>query len=274
MTLLSSHRPDRHSIPGSVRSEIESELDGIETEFDVRVIFAIESGSRAWGFASPDSDFDVRFVYVHRRDRYLKLKPGRDVIERPISGELDIAGWDIKKALNLLLKPNPVLLEWLASPIRYRWDEPVCTELCDLSHDVAFWPACAHHYRHLGQSQYDHHIADQDMVVAKKYFYVLRPAIALHWLHTNPDRPPPMTLVDLFEGLSGTDIPINQINDLIKRKADLTEQDTISPIAEIDAYCERWLTAPLETPNEEVRLGQGNIANQAERLFIKSLAES
>ncbi|MEM6906851.1 MAG: nucleotidyltransferase domain-containing protein, partial [Pseudomonadota bacterium] len=101
-----------------MRAEIMAKLTGIERDFGVRILFAIESGSRAWGFPSPDSDYDVRFVYVHPTDWYLSLTPGRDVIELPIRDDLDIGGWDLRKALNLLLKPNPVMLEWLSSPIR------------------------------------------------------------------------------------------------------------------------------------------------------------
>ena len=112
--------PDFHpSIAPEMREEIMAKLAGVESDFGVRILFAIESGSRAWGFPSPDSDYDVRFVYVHPMDRYLRLTPGRDVIELPIKDDLDIGGWDLRKALNLLLKPSPVMLEWLSSPIWY-----------------------------------------------------------------------------------------------------------------------------------------------------------
>lgn len=101
------------SISEDIRKEIQSSLKAIENEHDVTILFAVESGSRAWGFPSPDSDYDVRFVYIHKRDWYLSLKPGRNVIELPINDDLDIAGWDLRKALNLLINANPVLQEWL-----------------------------------------------------------------------------------------------------------------------------------------------------------------
>lgn len=100
-------------IDPNMRETIIAELRKIERDHRVHILFAIESGSRAWGFPSPDSDYDARFIYVHEPDWYLSLTTGRDVIELPISGLLDINGWDIRKALNLLLKPNPVMLEWL-----------------------------------------------------------------------------------------------------------------------------------------------------------------
>ena len=129
------------SVSDEMRETIIAELKVIEAKHDVRVLFAIESGSRAWGFPSPDSDYDARFIYAHKQDWYLSLTPGRDVIELPIVDELDINGWDIRKALNLLLKPNPVLLEWLSSPIHYLWDAPTCDKLRALAQKVAFGPA-------------------------------------------------------------------------------------------------------------------------------------
>jgi len=118
--------PFEPSIGDEMRADIVDRLAAVESDFGVRILFAIESGSRAWGFPSPDSDYDVRFVYAHPTDWYLSLTPGRDVIELPIADDLDIGGWDLRKALKLLLRPNPVLLEWLSSPIRYRWDEAAC----------------------------------------------------------------------------------------------------------------------------------------------------
>ncbi len=104
-TILSAH-----PIEPEVRARIMQALDEIEAEHQVRVLFACESGSRGWGFASPDSDYDVRFVYVHQLPWYLTVHAPRDVIELPISGELDVNGWELRKALQLLHKSNPTLL--------------------------------------------------------------------------------------------------------------------------------------------------------------------
>jgi hypothetical protein len=118
-------------------------LAQVEAERNVRVLFACESGSRAarpptnphyslppprWGFASHDSDYDVRFLYVHRRDWYLSVEDRRDVIEQPISDDLDVSGWELRKALRLLRKSNPPLLEWLKSPVVYRHDPVFAAE--------------------------------------------------------------------------------------------------------------------------------------------------
>lgn len=114
---------DDHLIDPAVRAEIDTRLAVIEAEHDVRVLFACESGSRGWGFASPDSDYDVRFLYVHPLPWYLQVSAGREVIELPISGDLDMNGWELRKALGLLKKGNATLIEWLDSPVIYRADE-------------------------------------------------------------------------------------------------------------------------------------------------------
>jgi predicted nucleotidyltransferase len=86
---------------------------------DVVVLLAVESGSRAWGFSSKDSDYDARFIYLRRPEAYLSIRAPRDVIERRIVDEVDVNGWDLRKALGLLMKSNPPLLEWLQCPIIY-----------------------------------------------------------------------------------------------------------------------------------------------------------
>src|SRR5215510_13896244 len=105
-------------IGAEVRTHIVARLASVASEEGVRVLYAAESGSRAWGFGSPDSDYDVRFLYAHERNWYVKLGEDRDVIERALDEQrVDLAGWDIRKALRLLLKSNPALYEWLVSPV-------------------------------------------------------------------------------------------------------------------------------------------------------------
>lgn len=103
-----------------MRKIIIEKLQQIEKQENVRILHAVESGSRAWGFESPDSDFDVRFIYVRPRDYYLKLEQTRDVLEFPINDLLDVNGWDLQKALRLLHRSNPSVFEWFKSPIVYR----------------------------------------------------------------------------------------------------------------------------------------------------------
>lgn len=224
------------SISPTMHKTILDQLRRIETRENVRILFAIESGSRAWGFPSPDSDYDARFVYARPRDWYLSLEPGRDVIELPIDGELDINGWDIKKALNLLLKPNPVLLEWLSSPIRYMWDGETCQKLKSFAELIAHGPACLHHYLHLGGRQWDVYIDGKDLVNLKKYFYIVRPALAIRWMRMRPDEVPPMNFQEL---VGGTDLSAKltaALSDLLIAKSQSKEIGEAPRVPVIDEF--------------------------------------
>jgi len=215
--------PFTPSIGESALKEIAARLKSIENDHDVRILFAIESGSRAWGFPSPDSDYDVRFVYAHAMDWYITLTPGRDVIEQPIVDDFDIGGWDIRKALNLLVKPNPVLLEWLSSPIRYIWDDDISSRLLALSKQTAYATACAQHYLHLGEGHWRRHIGDEPRINYKKYCYVLRPALAIRWIRLNPDEVPPMNIQDLSVRLDLDADAIKSILRLLELKGKASE---------------------------------------------------
>ena len=251
------------SVGAEVVAVIDEKLGAIEQDNDVRILFAIESGSRAWGFPSPDSDYDVRFVYARQPDWYLSLVPGRDVIELPIDGDWDINGWDIRKALNLLVKPNPVLLEWLSSPIRYRWSEADCAPLVGFAEKTAFGAACIHHYRNLARQQMDRHLDGGD-VNYKKYFYILRPALAIDWVRQNRDRPPPMNLQAMVGGLALSDDLLDAIEHLLILKAKSKEIGRGPRVPEIDGYIANQM-AWAEAVDKETR--PEGLLNDAEGLF-------
>ncbi|MDO3408199.1 nucleotidyltransferase domain-containing protein [Saccharibacillus sp. CPCC 101409] len=172
-----------------VRQKIEEELSRIEREENVRILYACESGSRAWGFPSRDSDYDVRFLYVHEPEWYMSVFDRRDVIERPISDLLDINGWDLRKALRLFRKSNPPLLEWLQSPIVYREIPEAANPIRSLA-GPAFSPkACTFHYLHMASGNYRDYLRGE-AVRSKKYFYVLRPLLACRWIERFGEMPP------------------------------------------------------------------------------------
>jgi len=224
------------SISQPMRDAIMVELAKIETDNDVRILIAIESGSRAWGFPSPDSDYDVRFIYARPVDWYLSITPGRDVIELPIDDELDINGWDIKKALGLLLKPNPVMLEWLSSPIRYIWNDDVCEKMNNFAQKIAHSPACLHHYLHLGERQWDIYIDGKEEVNLKKYFYIVRPAMAVRWMRLNPEIIPPMNFHELLSGINLDDGLTKALEELLLAKSQSKEIGTAARVDIIDEF--------------------------------------
>jgi predicted nucleotidyltransferase len=145
------------------------------------VLLAVESGSRAWGFSSKDSDYDARFIYLRRPEAYLSIRPVRDVIERPIVDEVDVNGWDLKKALGLLMKSNPPLLEWLQCPIVYQERSTVARRLRELMAAYYSPRASFFHYLHMAQGNYREYLQGE-RVWRKKYFYVLRPVLGMTWI--------------------------------------------------------------------------------------------
>ena len=206
---------------------IQARLSAIEAAHRVRVLMAVESGSRAWGFPSRDSDFDVRFIYIHPRDWYLSLETRRDVIESPPgpSGEdmLDVVGWDIRKTLRLFAKANPPLLEWLASPIVYRDEKGFRSELTRLL-PVYYEPrACRHHYLHMARNNYREYLQGPTVWI-KKYLYVLRPLLAIRWIEQKGE-PVPMEISRLLDTIRNREDLTRAIGDLIERKRDGDELD-------------------------------------------------
>jgi len=254
------------SISVVMRETIMKELRTIEVDGNLRILFAIESGSRAWGFPSPDSDYDVRFIYARPIDWYLTIAPGRDVHELPIDDVLDINGWDIKKALGLLLKPNPVMLEWLSSPIRYIWNDTACDELTAFSKKVAHGPACLHHYLHLGGRQWDIYIDGKDEVNLKKYFYIVRPAMAVRWMRLHPEIIPPMNFQELLAGIDlGTDLT-EALNALLLAKSHSKEIGTAPRVSIIDDFIVSEFNWAREAV-KSIRADKENLRDEADALF-------
>ncbi len=253
-------------IDPTIRSRIDTILADIEARENVTLLFAIESGSRAWSFPSPDSDYDVRFVYARSLDWYLSLEPGRDVIELPVDAVMDVNGWDIGKALSLLLKPNPVLLEWLQSPIRYRWQEGACKALLDLAAQVAHAPACMHHYLHLAGKQWSRHIEGRESVNLKRYFYVVRPAMAIRWMRMHPETMPPMNFFAVRDGIALPPALSDALDHLLVLKSVASESGDGKRIAVLDDFIAREMAWASEAVRTIPKIGP-DLRADADALF-------
>jgi uncharacterized protein len=204
----------------------------IEHQFDVRMLYACESGSRAWGFASPDSDYDVRFVYVHKADDYLSIDDMRDVIEVPINDLLDINGWELRKALRLFRKSNAPLYEWLQSPVVYTADPTFVAKMKELMPTYFSPRAGMHHYLSMAKGVFESDLSGE-MVKLKRYFYALRPVLAAKWIADIKSAPP----MD-FKSLSVL-MPkrISQlVDELLSIKVSVGESFMIEKKSEINAF--------------------------------------
>lgn len=208
-------------------SKITSELARIESENGVKILYAVESGSRGWGFASKDSDYDVRFIYIRPLSGYLSIEDPKDFIEVPINSLLDINGWDIRKALRLYRKSNPPLMEWLSSPIVYRDEHSLADKLTTLSVEYFLPVPSLHHYLNLAKKTFQEMLTTKQVRI-KKYFYVLRPLMACRWIDTYQTMAP-MDFHKLMAGLRiEADIRAG-IDSLMERKLISIESD-IEPI--------------------------------------------
>jgi predicted nucleotidyltransferase len=237
---------------------IKNRLLCIETEHDVKILLAVESGSRAWGFESADSDYDVRFIYAHKKDWYLNILPKRDVIEYPIDDEFDYSGWDLRKTLFLMNKSNPVLFEWLKSPIVYTKDEFAFTVLKDLASEYFSAVSSLYHYLHMARGNYREYLQG-DEVKVKKYFYVLRPLLACLWIEKYKESPP-MEFEKLMTLLPGAEL-IKEVVGLLERKRDGLEREREARIPVINDFISDTITHfenatssfnPLEKPPQEL----------------------
>ena len=232
---------DMASVPVA---RIDALLDRIVEEHDVRIPLAVESGSRAWGFASPDSDYDCRFVYARPIAAHLALRQPRDVIEAPIDGLLDVNGWDLRKAIGLLLGGNAVIIEWLRAPIVYRGDAWFRDAFEGLARGIARRDAIARHYLHLGRRQQKLWLAGGESVVGKKVFYALRPATTLRWLRMHPgEAVAPMHLPTLLAEVEMAATLAAEIDDLIALKAQTRELGDIPVPLSVVAFISAELDA-------------------------------
>ncbi|MFB7139942.1 nucleotidyltransferase domain-containing protein [Gottfriedia sp. NPDC056225] len=254
-----------------MREIITEKLKQIEIEHDVKILFAVESGSRAWGFPSKDSDYDVRFVYVHRKDWYLSIDQKRDVIEYPINDLLDFSGWDIKKALNLFAKSNPALLEWLRSPIVYLDDLTLSEELRKIGNEMLSKKACIYHYLHMAKGNYRDYLQGQEVKI-KKYFYVLRPILACMWLEKYKEIPP-ILFDDLLE-IEGLEKGfLDEVNQLLIRKKQGDEFDLEPRKDVLNEFIENKIQFFEEYVKEIKEFSKVNMSDFNE-LFRNTLEES
>jgi uncharacterized protein len=239
-----------HPIDPMVRSEILNKLSQVQQDAQVHILFACESGSRGWGFASPDSDYDVRFVYVRRPHDYLRIHELRDVIEEAPGPIFDVNGWDLRKALQLMAKGNATLLEWLSSPVMYIADEQFLQRIRLVATQTYQSERSFHHYVHMARGNYREYLQGEQ-VRAKKYLYVLRPLLAALWV-TQHSKPPPMTFETLVSEMVREPAVLQDIEQLLVLKRQAGEKDWFDRKPVLNDFLERsFEQLALYTPHIE-----------------------
>jgi hypothetical protein len=256
-------------VSDAVKAAIRQKLSETEKQENVCILYACESGSRAWGFPSADSDYDVRFIYIHQRDWYLSIEDQRDVIERPLDQDIDLSGWEIRKALRLFRKSNPPLFEWLRSPIVYQQKFSTADKLRELMPEVYSPRNCFHHYLHMAEGNFREYLRGETVRV-KKYFYVLRPLLGCRWIKAGLG-PVPMEFAALIDKTAPSEVLKQEIYTLIKRKKSGQELDLELRIPVISDFIEgeierlrKQTDHPNPSPNQNDKLND---------LFRSALAE-
>lgn len=217
-----------------MKERIQRELNRIQEEEDITIHFACESGSRGWGFPSPDSDYDVRFIYARPQDWYLSIEKRDDFIELPVFDNLDIGGWDIKKALVLLYGCNSVVFEWLQSPVVYLCRNGFREDLFKLAEEYFSPRAAVHHYLGLCKKSLLSGVGETEVKI-KKYFYVLRPLLAAMWI-IRFRQVPPMEFGHLLELLHDRKGVLELIIDLLEQKKTARESEIITVIPALQTF--------------------------------------
>jgi len=213
-----------------MRQEIIVELNKLEIQLDIIILYAVESGSRAWGFASTNSDWDVRFIYVHKRKWYLSIDEQKDSYNKILPNEIDLSGWELKKTLKLFRKSNPPFMEWLDSPIIYKENYSTIKKLREVRFEFFNPKGCMYHYLSMAVSNFREYLQG-DLVRIKKYFYVLRPILACSWIKRTNTMAPMEFEVLLNNEIQDASI-FQQIETLLDRKKAGEELD-LEPRIEI-----------------------------------------
>lgn len=220
-------------------------LTELEQSENIKILYACESGSRAWGFASPDSDFDVRFIYTRSANDYLSISDGPDTVGLPVDEVLDINGWDIKKALKLFLKSNGPLCEWLQSPIVYLEHPTFAYEMRMLIPHYFSLRSVANHYLSMAHNTMRDDLQGEQIKI-KRYFYALRPALACLWI-IERQTVPPMEFVQLRALITDPELQ-HCIDNLMEQKLAADEKAMVKPIALLN----EWLAAHLSLYKDQV----------------------
>ena len=253
-----------------IRNEILKKLSASESDHSIKILHAVESGSRAWGFASPDSDYDVRFIYAHDMKWYLKLEDTRDVMELELNDVYDINGWDIQKLFRLMHSSNPTVFEWVHSPIVYT-THPIIAEITPQIDSFFSCKAGLYHYFNTAKANYKSYIDNKQKVKLKKYFYVLRPLMACDWILTHRT-PPPVLFDSLLNEMEPDDELFIAIQDLISRKQTAIEAEMIERISVLEDYIASEISS-IKVSADMMKDDKNNDWELLNTLFLRCLEQ-
>ncbi|MBM4763607.1 nucleotidyltransferase domain-containing protein [Bacillus sp. B15-48] len=261
-----------------MREHIIDVIHQIEKDYDVKILYACESGSRAWGFPSKDSDYDVRFIYIHHPNWYLSIDQKRDVIEIPnrnslsipIDRLLDVSGWELTKALKLFRKSNPPLLEWLHSNIVYYQAYSTIDKMKVLEKKIFSPVSCLYHYLNMAKGNFRDYLQGNEVRI-KKYFYVLRPILAGKWIEKYQSIPP-IEFQELLEEIIEPGELKASILTLLKRKIAGEELNLEPKMEHLHEYINKEIEN-LEAYTKNLTIDNSDPTYELDQLFRETLTE-
>lgn len=221
----------REGDPDAITDQIETiaipaHLHAIEYKYDIKILLAVESGSRAWGFESDNSDWDVRFIYVHKPEWYFKVEQQRDVIEHVYEDDVDLVGWELRKALDLFRRSNPSLLEWLNSPKVYYEDPEFVKRIREVEKDYFNPIKAMYHYNHI-YIKHDERYLQRQGYPMKRFMYYLRGILACKWIESNKSLPP-VSFKELLDATVEDEAIRAKVDKLILMKKSGKEHDMLT----------------------------------------------
>ncbi len=254
-----------------MEKNILNQLEKIEKQYDVRILLAVESGSRAWGFPSDHSDFDVRFIYIHHAEWYLSIDPQgvgskRDVIEKPGFNNLDISGWELTKALRLFRKSNPTLFEWLKNDVVYFQNVPFVERLLELETDVFNPIPTLHHYFNLAKGNYKKYFQGKEVKI-KIYLYVVKSLLACLWIEKHKSFPP-IRIQDLLSNVIDEELK-HEVEQLVQLKFSGEEMVSFDNFQATNEFIETNIQTIQQAVSQKSK--QRNVTAQLDELFRATL---
>ncbi len=241
-------------------------LNEIENDHDIKILFACESGSRAWGYAHEASDYDVRFIYIHPPAWYLSIDPKRDFIELPVTDKLDVSGWELQKSLKLYRKSNPTILEWIHSSIVYAQPYNTVEKLRKHTNDIFSPVACIYHYLHMAQKN---HRKEKKSITVKNYINILRPLLAASWIEKYRQFPP-VDLMALIEKMIASEALKEEMKGFISGR--MNGESTVLHNTDVTAFIEEEIQR-LGTNVKKIDVALENPAAMLNKIFYDSLKE-
>ncbi|MBT34043.1 MAG: nucleotidyltransferase [Thalassobius sp.] len=238
-------------ISEEIKIHVRNKIAELEQSYHIRIVYACESGSRAWGFASPDSDYDIRFIYTHPLKKYLSVGNYKAEMDFAVTNDIDLSGWELRKTLGLLFKSNATVFEWLQSPVVYHNEDDFREQLWQICPEYFKPTTLIYHYLGTVKSAYGSGVSD-GLIKIKKYFYIIRPVLAALWV-AEKEEIPPMEFAKLCE-LIENDPVYKVVQALLEQKKVAKEGERIALIPELENF--------IETAREKCELAAKSFEKQ------------